>query len=75
MILVINKIDTLKDQKEIATYIQAYKDVCQFAEIVPVSALRKRNTDLLTELIFKYLPYGPMFYDEDTVTDQPMRQS
>ena len=74
VILVINKIDTLKDQKEIATYIQAYKDVCQFAEIVPVSALRKRNTDLLTELIFKYLPYGPMFYDEDTVTDQPMRQ-
>lgn len=63
VILVINKIDTLKDQKEIATYIQAYKDVCQFAEIVPVSALRKRNTDLLTELIFKYLPYGPMFYD------------
>ena len=61
-------------KKEIATYIQAYKDVCQFAEIVPVSALRKRNTDLLTELIFKYLPYGPMFYDEDTVTDQPMRQ-
>jgi GTP-binding protein Era len=74
VILVINKIDTLKDQKEIATYIQAYKDVCRFAEIVPVSALRKRNTDLLTELIFKYLPYGPMFYDEDTVTDQPMRQ-
>ena len=74
VILVINKIDTLKDQKEIATYIQAYKDVCQFAEIVPVSALRKRNTDLLTELIFKYLPYGPMFYDEDTITDQPQRQ-
>ena len=74
VILVINKIDTLKNQDEILTFINAYKDICPFAEIVPVSALRKRNTDRLTEVIFKYLPYGPMFYDEDTVTDQPMRQ-
>ena len=36
--------------------------------------MKDKNTDLLTELIFKYLPYGPQFYDEDTVTDQPMRQ-
>ena len=41
---------------------------------MPLSALKDKNTDLLTELIFKYLPYGPQFYDEDTVTDQPMRQ-
>ena len=41
---------------------------------MPLSALKGKNTDLLTELIFKYLPYGPEFYDEDTVTDQPMRQ-
>lgn len=74
VILVINKIDTLKDRKEILAYMDAYKDICPFAEIVPVSALKKRNTDLLTEMIFKYLPYGPQFYDEDTVTDQPMRQ-
>ena len=65
VILVINKIDTLKKQEEILTFIDAYKDVCKFAEIVPLSAL---------ELLFKYLPCGPMFYDEDTVTDQPMRQ-
>ncbi|MCD8122658.1 MAG: GTPase Era [Clostridiales bacterium] len=74
VILVINKIDTLKDPKEILTYIDAYKDVCRFAEIVPVSALRRRNTDRLIDQIFQYLPYGPQFYDEDTVTDQPMRQ-
>ncbi len=74
VILVINKIDTLKNQEEILTFIDAYKDICKFAEIVPVSALKEKNTDLLTELIFKYLPYGPQFYDEDTVTDQPMRQ-
>ena len=74
VILVINKIDTVKNQDEILTFINAYKDICPFAEIVPVSALRKRNTDVLLEQIFKYLPYGPQYYDEDTVTDQPMRQ-
>ncbi|MDD3252500.1 MAG: GTPase Era [Lachnospiraceae bacterium] len=74
VILVINKIDTIKNQQEILTFIDTYKDICNFAEIVPVSALKEKNTDLLTELIFKYLPYGPQFYDEDTVTDQPMRQ-
>lgn len=74
VMLVINKIDTLKNQDEILTFIDAYKDICNFAEIVPVSALKGKNTDLVTELIFKYLPEGPQFYDEDTVTDQPMRQ-
>ena len=54
--------------------VAAYKDVCDFAEIVPLSALKDKNTDVLLEQIFKYLPYGPQFYDEDTVTDQPMKQ-
>ena len=74
VLLVINKIDQVKKQEEILTFIAAYKDLCPFAEIVPLSALKDQNTDLLLELIFKYLPEGPKFYDEDTVTDQPMRQ-
>ncbi len=74
VILVINKIDTVKNQEDILTFISTYKDVCQFAEIVPVSALKDKNTDLMLELIYKYLPKGPQYYDEDTVTDQPMRQ-
>lgn len=74
VILVINKIDTIKNQDEILEFISAYKDVCSFAEIVPVSALKDKNTDLMLDLIYKYLPYGPQYYDEDTVTDQPMRQ-
>lgn len=74
VLLVINKIDTIKNQEEILTFINAYKDICPFAEIVPVSALKEKNTDLMLELIYKYLPYGPQYYDEDTVTDQPMRQ-
>lgn len=73
VILVINKTDTVK-REEILTFIDAYRKELEFAEIVPVSALKGDNTQDLIDSIFKYLPYGPMFYDEDTVTDQPQRQ-
>ena len=36
--------------------------------------MRKTNTDTLIRTLFQYLPEGPQYYDEDTVTDQPMRQ-
>lgn len=74
VILVMNKIDTVKNQDDIQRYMDAYRKVCDFAEMVAVSALRDKNTGKMTELIFKYLPYGPQYYDEDTITDQPMRQ-
>lgn len=73
VILVINKIDTVK-KEEILTFIDTYRKELDFAEIVPVSALKGDNTDTLIQCIMKYLPYGPAFYDEDTITDQPMRQ-
>jgi GTP-binding protein Era len=71
--LVINKIDTVK-KDEILSFIAAYKDICDFAEIIPVSALKGENTDALMNQIFQYMQEGPMYYDEDTVTDQPERQ-
>ena len=74
VILVINKIDTVKSKEEILTFIAAYKDILNFAEIIPVSALKEMNIEDVKSSIFKYLPAGPQFYDEDTVTDQPMRQ-
>lgn len=73
VILVINKIDTVK-KEEIMAAIETYQSKYLFAEIVPVSAKKKENTDRLMELVYRYLPYGPMYYDEDTVTDQPERQ-
>ena len=73
IILVINKTDTVEEQM-IFDAINEYKDVCTFEAIVPVSALRGKNTDELVKAIKKLLPYGPQFYDEDTVTDQPERQ-
>lgn len=73
LILVINKIDTVK-RDDLLKIIDAYRGLCDFAEVVPVSALKDDNTDTLIEQIFKYLPYGPPYFDEDTVTDQPERQ-
>lgn len=73
VILVINKIDSVKPEEVLAS-ISAYKDLYEFAEIVPVSARNGNNTEELLKVIMKYLPYGLQFYDEDTVTDQPERQ-
>lgn len=73
VILVMNKVDKV-DRKDLPGFMDAYRKILDFAEIVPVSALRSVNLDTLLDCIFKYLPYGPQFYDEDTVTDQPQRQ-
>lgn len=73
VILVINKVDMVK-KEDILTFIDAYRKIYDFAEIVPVSARNGDNTDELVKVILKYLPYGPQFYDEDTITDQPERQ-
>ena len=73
VVLVINKIDSVK-RESVFPAIAAYKDIYNFAEIVPVSARNGDNTEELLRVVMKYLPYGPRFYDEDTVTDQPERQ-
>ena len=71
--LVVNKIDTVK-REELLPFIAKYSSELEFTEVIPVSALSGDNTDVLLEQIFKYLPEGIPFYDEDTVTDQPIRQ-
>jgi GTP-binding protein Era len=73
VILVINKVDMVK-KEEVLSFIDAYRKIYDFAEIVPVSARSGENTEELVKVILKYLPYGPQFYDEDTITDQPERQ-
>ena len=72
VILIINKVDTV-DKEKVMEYIDTYRKVYDFAEIIPVSALRAQNLPAVIDMIFKYLPYGPQFYDEDTITDQPER--
>lgn len=73
VILVINKIDMVKRQ-EVFPIIEAYRKLFSFAEIVPVSARSGENTGELIKTIISYLPRGPFFYEEDTLTDQPKRQ-
>lgn len=73
VILVINKTDMVK-REEVLAFIDAYRKIFDFDEIIPTSALRGENVETVVQQIFKYLPEGPMYYDEDTVTDQPMRQ-
>ncbi|MBP5489463.1 MAG: GTPase Era [Lachnospiraceae bacterium] len=73
VMLVINKIDKVK-KEDLLHIIDTYRKELDFAAIVPVSALKGENTNDLTDTIFTYLPEGPQYYDEDTVTDQPERQ-
>ncbi|MBQ7430353.1 MAG: GTPase Era [Butyrivibrio sp.] len=72
VILVINKIDTV-DKEKLSTFIERYQKEMDFAEIICTSALKRENIDGLMDAIRKYLPYGPAYYDEDTITDQPER--
>ena len=71
--LIINKADTVRHE-DILPVIEAYRQLHSFAEVIPVSAMTGENTDDLIDTIYRYLQPGPQFYDEDTVTDQPIRQ-
>lgn len=73
VILIMNKIDMV-DKSKIETYMAGYKELCDFADMIPVCALRGVNMDRVIHAIMRYLPYGPKYYDDDTVTDQPQRQ-
>ncbi|HAL02838.1 MAG TPA: GTPase Era [Lachnospiraceae bacterium] len=73
VVLVINKLDTIK-KSDVIIFMDAYRKIMDFAEIVPISAFKGENVDELIKVIFSYLKEGPYFFDEDTVTDQPSRQ-
>ncbi len=71
IILVLNKIDTLK-KEEIFALINQYKDIYSFHDIVPVSALKKQNIKELIQTIKKYLIDDVCYYDKETVTNKPI---
>ena len=73
VILVINKVDTLETAEKLEEAIEAYKAKCRFDDIIAVSAATGKNEDLLMDTIFGYLSEGPMYYDEETVTEIPLR--
>jgi GTP-binding protein Era len=73
VILIMNKIDTVSKDK-IEGFLDGYRGMLDFADMIPVCALRGVGMEKVIRAIFKYLPYGPKYYDDDTVTDQPQRQ-
>lgn len=72
-ILVLNKIDKLKEKGGLLPLIESYADEYEFAEIIPVSALKGDAVDNLVDQIVKHLPVGEPLYTEDEMTDQPLR--
>ena len=74
VVLAINKIDLLKNKEAVLELIARYKDIYDFTDIVPVSALKDNNVDELMKVIFDLLPEGPLYFDPDVVTNQPVRE-
>ena len=74
VVLAINKTDKLKSKEAVLEIIEKYSKLLEFTEIIPLSALKANNTDRLLDILYKYLPEGSLYYDEDTLTDQPLRQ-
>lgn len=74
VVLAINKTDKLKSKEAVLEIIEKYSKLLEFTEIIPLSALKANNTDRLLDILYKYLPEGPLYYDEDTLTDQPLSQ-
>lgn len=72
-VLVLNKIDKVKNKAEILPLIEFYSKEYEFAEIVPVSALKGDAVDNLLSQIIRHLPTGEPIFSEDELTDQPMR--
>lgn len=70
VVFVLNKIDQVKPEK-VATTLMQYAKEMEFAEIIPISAFKAKNTDKLVELMVKYMPEGPQYYPDDMITEVP----
>lgn len=70
--LVLNKTDLISEEK-LNEVIEEWKQVATFTEIIPISALKKTNVDLLLNKIVEYLPEGPIYYPKDQFTDRNER--
>ncbi len=73
VIAVLTKVDLLKDKSALLPLIEQYKAAHDFAEYVPISAVRGTGLEDLRQIILARLPEGPAYFPEDYVTDQPER--
>ena len=72
-ILVLNKIDKVRDKNALLPLIEEYSKEYEFAEIIPISALKGEAIDNLLQQIIKHLPESEAIFGEDEMTDQSMR--
>ena len=68
VIFVLNKVDESSPEK-VAKTLELFSKEYDFAEMIPISAMKAKNTDKLLELMVKYLPEGPKYYPDDMITD------
>lgn len=73
VILLLNKVDAIKDKQDILEIISEYNQLYKFDEIIPISAYKKDDVNKVIEAVVKRLPYGPQYYPEDMITDSPER--
>ena len=71
--LILNKIDLIREKSKLLPLIEGYRKLYNFAEVVPISALKRKGLDTLLDLVIASLPAGPAYFPEDQVTDQPAR--
>ena len=70
--LLLNKVDAI-DKQKLLPMIAQYKELHDFAEIIPISALKSQGLDTLLDSVIKVLPEGPRYFPKDQITDQPER--
>ena len=71
--LILNKIDLVREKAKLFPIIEGYRKLYDFAEVIPVSALKRDGLDILLKKVAEALPAGPAYFPEDQVTDQPAR--
>jgi len=70
-LLLLNKIDLLRDKSKLLPLIERYKELGNFEEFIPISALTGEGLDIVRDAIVSRLPEGPRYFPEDMITDQP----
>jgi GTP-binding protein Era len=71
--LILNKVDLIREKSKLLPLIEQYRKLYDFAEVVPISALKRKGLDTLLEMVIAALPAGPAYFPEDQITDQPAR--
>jgi GTP-binding protein Era len=71
--LVLNKVDLLRDKARLLPVIEEYRKLYDFAEVFPISALKRNGLDEMLKKVIAALPAGPAYFPEDQITDQPAR--